>query len=173
MMTHYTKSFIAMHWVHAVLLTFILLGASLVMPDLPEQGGDLAPFKMHIILGILATALTLVRLLMLRFQPEMEPLKVNSLRQKAITWNHRLLYLFILIAGISGFATANSANVGEVAVWGKDPALYTGAEGVTELLADIHGASTTILMLLIAMHIAGVLSYRIKTGECILKRMWF
>jgi len=172
-MEKYTKSFVAMHWIHALLLGFLLIGATLGLPDLPQKGGDLSPFKGHMILGVIAVLIAVLRLILLRKQPEMAPLKVDSFRESVIRWNHRLIYLFVFLAGISGFATAQSASLGQVLIFGSDPSVYTGPGGITETLASIHGASTTILMLLVGMHIAGIISYRLKTGECVVKRMWF
>ena len=172
-MTSYKRSFVAVHWVHALLLGFMLIGASLGLPDLPAKGGDLSAFKGHMILGVITTLVVALRLWMLRSQPEMAPLKVSSFRASLVRWNHRLIYLFIIIVGVSGLATAQSASLGQVLIFGSDASVYSGPEGITGTLGSVHGASTTILMILIAMHIAGVVSYRIKTGECILKRMWF
>jgi len=179
MKTKYTNAFAALHWVHAVLIALLLIGGTFSLPDLPELtkdlpklGAELAPFKNHIILGVLTSVLVLVRLLMLWKQPKLEPLKVSPLRQSLVTWNHRLIYLFLILTGASGIATANSANVGDVALWGNSPSLYTGPEGITATLASVHNASSTILMLLIAMHVAGTLIY-MATKENVLKRMWF
>ncbi len=179
MKTKYTNAFAALHWVHAVLITLLLIGGTFNLPDLPELtkdltklGTQLAPFKNHIILGLLTSLLVLVRLLMLWKQPKLEPLKVNPMRQNLITWNHRLIYLFLILTGASGIATASSANVGDVTLWGSSPSYYSGPEGITDILASVHGASTTILMLLIAMHVAGTLAYTM-TKENVLKRMGF
>jgi len=172
-MSKYKNSFVAMHWLHAVLISFLLIGATLKMPDLPAIGGDLSPYKMHIALGVLATLMVIVRLIMLRSQPKLQPLKVGELRQSIIKWNHRLIYIFLLLVGISGFATAKAANIGGIVWFGRDAADYTGPDGIVNIFASIHSTSSTILMILIVMHIAGVVSYKLKTGEPIMKRMWF
>jgi len=179
MKTKYTNAFATLHWVHAVLITLLLIGGTFNLPDLPELtkdlaklGSQLAPFKQHMILGFIATALIVIRLWMLRKQPQLEPLKVNPLRQSIIAWNHRLIYLFLIITGLSGMATAKSASVGQVLIFGKGASAYTGPEGITATLASVHSVSATILMVLIAMHVAGTLYY-MATKENVLKRVWF
>jgi len=171
-MKKYTNSFVAMHWIHAVLITFVLVGATLSLPDLPQDGSKLAPFKGHMIFGLVLTLLTFIRIYMAKKQPQLPALKMSAFRENIVFWNHRLIYLFLVLSGLSGAATAKSANVGQVVIFGNDPSVYTGPGGITETLATIHGASTTILIGLIVMHIVGVIAYALK-GNPIMKRMWF
>lgn len=170
-MTKYTKGFSIMHWVHAIVITLLLVGASINLPDLPKLGTELAPFKQHIILGLAALVLTIVRLIMLARQPELPALQMSSSRATLVKWNHRLIYLFLFIVAFSGIATASSANIGDIVLFGKDASSYN-PNSITELAAKVHGASTTVLMILIAMHVLGVISYIIKTKDKIIKRVW-
>jgi len=169
----YTNAFSAIHWIHAAILIFILIGATLGLPDLPAKGGDLSPFKGHMILGFVATLIVVIRLLMLWKQPKLEPLNMGAFRETIVRWNHRLIYLFILLTGISGMITANSASLGQVVIFGNDPSVYTGPEGITATLGSVHTASAYILMALIAMHVAGTILYMIKSKENILGRVGF
>jgi len=129
----YTNAFSVIHWIHAVILIFILIGALLNLPELPDKGEDLSPFKGHMILGFLATLIVIVRLIMLKKQPELKPLKMDTFRENIVHWNHRLIYIFILLTGISGMATAKSANLGQVLIFGENPSVYTGPDGITAL----------------------------------------
>ena len=169
----YTNTFSAIHWIHAAILIFILIGATLNLPDLPAKGGDLSPFKGHMILGIVASILTVIRLLMLWKQPTLKPLDMGAFRETLVRWNHRLIYLFLILTGASGLATANSTNLGEVVIFGNNPSVYNGPDGITATLGSVHSASAYILMALIAMHVAGVIFYMIKSKENILGRVGF
>ena len=162
-----------MHWVHGAILAFILVGATLTLPDLPEKASELAPFKGHMIFGFVATLLTFIRIYMVRKEPELPPLNMGDFRESIVKWNHRLIYIVLVIVGLSGMATTKSANIGQVLIFGKDPSVYTGPGGITQTLASLHSMSTTLLMILIIMHVLGVFSYMIKTKENVLKRMWF
>jgi len=172
-MEKYTKSFAAMHWIHGAIILLILTVATLTLPDLPEKASELEPFRGHMILGFVATLLTFTRIYMVRKQPELSSLDMGSFRESMVKWNHRLIYIVLVVVGLSGMATTKSANIGQVLIFGQDPSVYTGPGGITETLASVHSVSTTLLMILIAMHILGVISYILKTKTNILKRVWF
>lgn len=171
-MIKYTKAFTAMHWLHAVVIALLLIGASLNLPDLPKIGTELAPFKQHIILGLAALVLTIIRLIMLRAQPSFPALDMSDFRASIMKWNHRLIYIFLFVVAISGIATASSANIGDIVLFGKDASIYS-PNNITDIAGEVHEISTTILMILIAMHIFGVVSYIFKTKDNIMKRMSF
>ena len=172
-MIKYTKAFVVMHWLHGLLIGFILIVAKAKMEHLPEISGDLSQYKGHIILGAIATVLTIVRILMARKQPELPPLNMSKIRQNLATWIHRLIYVALLATGITGVATAKSANLGSVVLFVAIPSEYTGSESIVKTLASAHEASTTILIVLIFLHIAGVIAYQIQGKGNIIKRMWF
>jgi len=172
-MEKYNKSFVAMHWIHGLAIAFVLVAATATLPDLPKNAADLAPFKGHMIFGAVVTLLTIARIYMISRHQELKALDIGTIRASIVRWNHRLIYLTLLVVGASGVATVKSANIDKVLILGEDPSLYLGPDGITQSFGVIHSVSTTLLMVLIAMHIAGVVSYRLKTKECILKRMWF
>ena len=173
MQKNYTKTFSAIHWIHAAIIMFILIGATVNLPELPAKGGDLSPFKGHMIFGFVATFITIIRLLVLRKQPKLEPLNMGALRESLVRWNHRLIYVFLLLTGFSGMVTAKSTNLGQVLIFGKDASVYGGPDGITATLGTIHSVCSYTLMALVVMHIAGTILYMLKTKENILKRVGF
>ncbi len=173
MRKNYTKTFSAIHWIHAAILIFILIGATVNLPDLPAKGGDLSPFKGHIIFGLVATLLTIIRLLVLWKQPNLEPLNMDAFREMVVRWNHRLIYVFLLLTGISGIATAKSADLGDAIVFANNPLAYGGPDGVTDILGAVHSFSSYTLAALIAMHVIGTILYILKTKKNIMKRVGF
>ena len=173
MQKNYTKIFSAIHWIHAAILIFILIAATINLPDLPAKGEDLSPFKGHIIFGLVATVFTIIRLLVLLKQPKLEPLNMDAFRETIVRWNHRFIYIFLLLTGLSGIATAKSTNLGDAIVFANDPMAYGGPDGITDILATIHSFSSYTLAALVAMHIAGTILYIIKSKENILKRVGF
>jgi len=172
-MQKYTKSFAAIHWIHALLIAMVLLGGIANLPDLPKTGEELAPYKMHMIMGFLVFVVLIIRVVMLRKQPKLKPLEVGKSKEKLIDLNHKLLYVFIALTAISGMATAKSANIGQVLIFGKEPSLYTGPGGITATLAQVHATSAYILLALIAMHIGGVIYYAVTKDRGVIKRVWF
>ena len=172
-MQKYTKGFAAVHWIHAILITLVLLGGMLNLPDLPKTGEELAPFKMHMIMGFLVFVVLIVRLVMVKKQPTLKPLEMSKVKEKLVDLNHKLLYIFIALTTISGMVTAKSANVGQVLIFGKDPSVYTGPGGITATLAQIHSISAYILLGLVVMHIVGVIIYIAQGHKDVIKRVWF
>jgi len=168
----YTKSFALIHWIHAILIALVLVGGLVNLPDLPKSGSELEPFKMHMIMGILVFIVLIIRVILLKKQPELEPLDVNKTREFFINLNHRLIYIFIALTAISGMATAKSANIEQVVIFGKDPSVYSGAEGITAIFAQIHSISAYTLLALIIMHVLGVVAYIAKGNKDIIKRVW-
>jgi len=172
-MQKYTKSFAAIHWVHAILIALVLVGGLVNLPDLPKSGEQLAPFKMHMIMGFLVFVVLIIRAILAKKQPELPPLEMSQARESLVKLNHKLLYTFIALTAISGMATAKSANIGQVLIFGKDASVYTGPDGITATLGQIHTISAYVLAALIVMHVAGVISYALKGHSDVFKRVWF
>ncbi len=141
------------------------------MPDLPKAGGDLSPYGVHMIIGAIATMLLLIRWFMSHSQSHFTLYETS--KQKLVDWNHKLIYLFILITGLSGVGMAKVSNLGTVAVFGGDASSYTGPTPLVNTFAQVHSVSTTILMVLIAMHVVGVILYLIQTKTNIIQRIWY
>jgi len=172
-MQKYTKSFALIHWIHAVLISLVLIGGILNLPELPKTGEELTPFKTHMIMGFLVFIVLIIRIILQKKQPELEPLKLSKTKEFIVNVNHKLLYIFIALTAFSGMATAKSANIGQVLIFGADPKVYTGPEGITATLGQIHTISAYILLALIIMHIAGVIIYAVKGNRDVIKRVWF
>ena len=172
-MVKYTKSFVAMHWIHGLLIGFILIVANIKMEHLPDVAGDLSQYKGHIILGLVATLLTILRIFMARKQPELPPLNMSKIRQSVASLIHKLIYVALLATGVTGVATAKSANLGSIVLFGADLSQYAGSKDIVKTLASAHEISSTILIILILLHIVGVIAYQIQGKGNIIKRIWF
>ncbi len=171
----YSKKFVTLHWIHGVIIAFLLIGASLNLPELEVKMSldQLLQFKMHIIIGIVATLLTVIRVLLAKGEKsKIEPLYSVGFKKILANANHILIYITLFIVGISGVLTASSANIGEIAIFGKDLSIYKITEN-TELFGEVHEFATTALIVLIVMHIVGVIGYRISTKKCAVDRMKF
>lgn len=175
MNSKYSKKFVTLHWVHGAIIAFLLIGASLKLPDLEIKMSleQLSQFKMHIIVGVMATTISVVRFFWARKEKrKIEPLYNSGIKKVLANANHVLIYIVLIIVGISGILTAINANIGEVAIFGKDISVYSLTENA-ELFGQIHEISTTALIVLIVMHIVGVIGYRITTKKCAVARMKF
>ena len=169
----YPKSIVAIHWIHAALIMFLLLSGGLILSNMPNTAQKISSLKGHFILGLIAGVILLVRLYLVSKAPKLEPLKVTPFRQKLLKWNHRLIYIVLFIVVLSGMATAKISGVGEIVFFNLDKELYKDAPAIAQNIKLVHQISTKILMALIVMHVAGVISYTIKTKDNIIKRVWF
>ena len=164
---------VRIHWIHAALIAFVLLSGGLILSEMPNNVDKIGSLKVHMILGVLITVITLVRLFKISKHPEMKPLEVGTGREQIIKWNHRLIYLILIIVGLSGMVAANTSGLGDIVFFGKEAELYADATSLSKLAGGVHAVATKLLMALIVMHVAGIISYMIKTKKNVLKRMWF
>ncbi|NPA28551.1 MAG: hypothetical protein GXN91_05880 [Epsilonproteobacteria bacterium] len=172
-MQKYTNRFALIHWLHAILISMALLGGALGLPDLPkEPSSELESFKMHMIVGALTFIVLIIRIYLVRKEPELEELNMSEAKKRFVKLIHRLIYIFIGLTALSGMATAKSSNLEQVAIFGKDKALYSPTD-LTFTFAQIHAISAYILAALIFIHIIGVIIYILQGNRDILKRVWF
>jgi len=164
---------VRIHWIHAALIAFVLLSGGLILSEMPNNVDKIGSLKGHMLLGALITVITFVRLFKVSKHPEMKPLEVGTGREQIIKWNHRLIYLMLIIVGLSGLVAANTSGLGDIVFFGKEAELYADATSLSKLAGGVHAVATKLLMALIVMHVAGIISYMIKTKENVLKRMWF
>jgi cytochrome b561 len=169
----YTNLFASIHWIHAAMITFILIGSILMLPPLPETAEGLAPFRGHMIFGFVISFVTLIRIVMIVRQPKLESLDLGTFREAIVRWNHRLIYIVLVIVSLTGMAASKMASIAQVVIYGKDPSVYTGPGGVAGTLGMMHTYSTWLLAALILMHVGGVVSYMIKSKDNILRRVGF
>jgi cytochrome b561 len=169
----YNKGTILFHWIHGALLMFVLLTASLVLSNLPDDVEKIPSLQIHLILGIVVVVLTIIRLIVLNKNEKLKPLKMDTFRQTIVTWHHRLIYILIFLIGVSGIISAKSANLGAIVFFGSKEKLYEVVAQYGDIFFTIHGILAKILLFLIVTHIAGVIFYIIKNKDNILKRIWF
>jgi cytochrome b561 len=173
MVKKYSNAIASIHWIHAGLLMFLLLSGGLILSNMPNNADKLDSIKIHMILGFVAGLITLIRLYMVARSPELEPLKVDALRSQVIKWNHRFLYLMMFVVVLSGMAAANGAGIGEIVFFGQEGELYANVTAVGEVAHTVHAVATKLFMALIVMHVAGIVSYLLKTKENVLRRVGF
>jgi cytochrome b561 len=169
--TQYNKSAIILHAFQGLLILFALSTGTFVLSEMPNTIEKISSFKVHIILGLFIILLTIIRIINIIKHPKLESLKVNSFREKLIRFNHISLYVVLLLVGITGILLAKGSGLGEMIIFGVNVDFYDSFKDYGVGMA--HGILTKILPFLIVMHVVGVFSYKFKTKENILKRMWF
>jgi cytochrome b561 len=171
MLTKYKSSAIILHLVQGFMIVFLLVTGTFVLSEIPNTIEKFGSFKIHMILGLIVLILTIIRIINIIKHPKIEPLKVSSFREKLIKFNHISIYIVLILVGLSGILLSKGSGLGEMIFFGMDGEIYNSFKDYNMGIA--HGILTKVLLFLIAMHIVGVFSYRLKTKENILSRMWF
>ncbi len=170
-MTCYTSRSIILHWLSGGLLVFLLVTGTFVLSEIPNTVEKLGSFKVHMILGILATLVSVVRIFIIIKSPKPEALLMSPFRASMMKANHIAIYAVILAIGMSGFVLAQSAFLGQMIFFGVEKELYSSFHDFS--VGVVHGFLTKVLLFLVTMHIVGVFSYTLKYQHNIIKRMWF
>ncbi len=171
MPTQYNKSAIVLHAFQGLLILFVLATGTFVLSYMPNDIEKLSSFKIHIILGLIIMFLIIIRIINIIKHPKLEPLKISSFREKMIKFNHISIYIVLLLVGITGILLAKGSGIGEMVFFGVNIEFYDSFKGFG--VGKAHAILTKVLPFLIVMHIVSVFSYKFKTKENILKRMWF
>ena len=170
-MTRYASRTVILHWLSGGLLLFLLVTGTFVLSNMPNTVEKLGSLKVHMILGMITTLLSLVRIWMIVKSPKPEVLAMSPWRAKLMKANHIAIYIVIIIIGVSGFILAQSASLGQIIFFGLQQDLYGSFKDFG--VGVVHGFFTKILLFLVLSHVAGVISYTIGHQRNILKRMWF
>lgn len=172
-MQRYHPLLVALHWLMALLILVALAAGGLVLANMPADSADkVAGLGGHMAFGM-AIGLLLILRLITRTQSAHPPHAQtgNAMLDRLGRWTH--LGFYALIAGmvLTGMATAFGA--------GLFPIVYGGAaETLPPELATLpqraaHGIIATLLVALIALHIAAALYHQIILKDGLLRRMWF
>ncbi len=170
----YTAPAIAMHWLIALLiLGMLLLGTFMV--DIPKgTPGRAFYFNLHKSFGLLTAALILVRIYW-RLTHPVPPASTGIPRwtDSAARWNHRLLYLCMILQPATGYLSSSFNKYGvkffgvALPSWGwEDPPLR-------DLFKSYHEDIAVLLVVLVAIHIVAAFKHLYVDRDRIFQRMLF
>lgn len=116
--------------------------------------------RLHVLLGLVGTALTVARIVACRRMPGPPPLDMPAWRQKIFKFDHRLLYLSAVLLGISGLAMLLKGGVG---------AYVMGSTAMPDMGDCVprtaHGVLIKVFAALFIAHIGGVIGYQLTRGK--------
>ena len=146
------------HWLSALLI-LIMWPMGIIMTRISEaSAGQL--YRAHSMIGMLVLILTILRLIWLFVdkQPE-HPGDVEPWRKQAFIWNHRLLYIGLLVLAISGISMLLASGI-------SLPPTDLTPEAITDSRPQqAHHLLSKVFIALLVMHIAGVLNYHFTKGN--------
>lgn len=165
----YSKAVIAIHWISALLILGLFPLGKYMSGLQPEE--KLWLVRIHGVLGVLIFALTIIRSVL--FFTTKRPDHVNTgskFNDFLAIAVQRSFYVLLLIVGISGFATLILGGYVEATTATPMlPELIRPRSEIPPL--KIHDVLSTLMMLLVVMHIAGVIRFNIKHKTNVIDRM--
>lgn len=159
----YAKPRIAIHWLAAVLIVFMLATGSLVLAELPNTAEKIGNLRIHMILGGLAGLLVLIRIGLGRAYPA----PAAGAGEKLAHAGHVLLNLVILFMAMSGMLLALQSGALDAVFFGgvlpEDFKSFTPRQ--------VHGILSRVAMGLIAVHVLAALYHQFIVKDRLLSRM--
>jgi cytochrome b561 len=191
--TRYTKTAVVLHWLIAIFLVvmFVLGWFMADLPkDAPKQSAyDLLDlgiytwqlaetvtprtfyFNLHKSLGVTIFALIAIRILWrITHKPPALLTSYKAMERKVATGTHHLLYLFMVAVPLTGLIMGICSKYG-VKWFGLD--LFKGLDnnGVREIFESAHEVVGIILLVIVALHVAGALKHKFIDKDETMKRM--
>ena len=169
--TRYHPVHVVLHWLIFVLVILMLGIGKFVMPGVPADDPQKAfMLQTHAYIGGTITVLLVVRLI-LRFATR-KPAPADA-GNKSLNFVgravHFLLYLFLIGMAVSGLGLFQQANL---------PGIFNGTIPYPQdffqyLPRAGHGLVSTVLLLLILLHVGAALYHQFILRDNLLSRMWF
>ena len=171
-MTHkkkYPKSLIIIHWLTVVLFVIIFY-IGITMEEYEFNEANINRYRPHAILGMIVSFLTIIRLFIKKKNKNNLPPDItyySPMHEKFVKLVLSLMYPLLIITPIIGFVMIYQTGAFAYDLGGSFP---EHAE-FNETLEKLHKTMVFILAGLIGLHVAGVVLYKIKNGENLMKRM--
>lgn len=161
-----------LHWVMGVLVLLMLAAGSQMLDATDAE-------KAEATMGHTAAGLIVLTLLIIRFiyrqrnTPPEFPHDMPAWQQNAALWNHRALYLLILIQAIAGIGAAATAPY-EVMSFGALPMSALAADDPIWFARFVllHKLGALAILIFAAIHIGAALNHHFIRKDNILRRMW-
>ncbi|QKO20572.1 cytochrome b [Rhodoferax sp. BAB1] len=159
----YAKSQIAIHWLAAALIVFLLVTGTFVLAELPNTPAKTGNLRIHMILGALAGLFVITRIVLRKRLPA----PPSSAGDKLARAGHLALNLVVLLLAVSGTVLALQSGAFD-AVFGagslpEDFRQFTPRQ--------IHGLASRVAMGLIALHMLAALYHQFIVKDGLLARM--
>lgn len=189
----YTKTAIILHWLIAILI-FLMFGLGWYMADLPKEAPkqmaydlldlgiytwqlteEASPrtfyFNLHKSLGVSIMALIALRLIW-RFMhlPPAALISYKAWEKKLATGMHHLLYLLMVVLPVSGIIMATYSKYG-LKWFGIDLIKGLDNKPLREAFVEVHEVIGILMLVIIAVHVAGALKHKLIDKDETMKRM--
>jgi cytochrome b561 len=160
-----------LHWAIVLLIVpqYFLVEAA---DELPNGVEKLQLFTWHKSLGMLVLLLALVRIGWKLANRGLPGPVGEPWQRKVAAAGHGLLYLLILAQPFSGWLMSSAANYPVTLFgWFQFPALISENHDLHEALEEVHELLFTLMLVVVAVHIAAALYHHFILRDSVLRRM--
>ncbi len=191
--TRYTKTAVVLHWLIAIFLV-VMFTLGWFMADLPKDapkqssfdlldlgvytwqlGEEISPrafyFNLHKSLGVTILALIVLRIFWrITHKPPTPLASYKAIERKVATATHHLLYLLMVAVPLTGLVMGAYSKYG-VKWFGLDLIQGLDNKAMREFFEGAHELIGIVLLVLVAIHVAGALKHKLVDKDETLKRM--
>lgn len=160
------------HWLVAVLV-FLQAAIGIYASDLPVSIARLKWLSRHKAIGITVLALVLIRYAWrgLNRVPEL-PESMPAWERRVALATHRLLYLLLVLAPISGWLHASAAGLSVTWFgWFKVPDLLEKNPDLAPYFENLHVTVVYTLITLVVLHVAAALRHAFFRRDGVMAQM--
>jgi cytochrome b561 len=169
--TRYHPLLVAIHWISAILIIFMLSFGTLVLARMPNAAGKLLPLTLHMVTGLLILLLTIARFIVRLVTPKPEPATIgNRFLDLVGRVTHGLLYLGAFGMGLSGLVMGIQSGLFRMIVSG-DWTLVGGFYAFTPRV--YHHYFALAMDAIILLHIGAALVHQVFRKDNLIARMSF
>ena len=165
----YPKAMIIIHWLTVILLIFVFVRGKM-LENLEFNAENMNAFRLHAVPGMFILILTLIRLFVKNKNKNKVPQEIeyyDSLHKIMVNTVNKLIYVLLILTPIIGLIMIYKSGALAYDFGGAFP---TDAH-FDDTLEVLHKAFVFSLLGMVVLHVAGVLIYRVKKGENLIKRM--
>ena len=168
----YHPALVALHWIVALLIFFMLAAGKLVLLMMPNTAEKILPLTGHVVTGILILVLLVIRYIVRTVTPKPAPADAgHPLLNRIGVVTHYLLYLAAFGMVLSGLGMAQASNLFQVLFRSSGLSLPENFWVYPPRIG--HGITATVLILLILLHIGAAFYHQFIRRDNLLARMWF
>lgn len=163
-----------LHWLMAIII-LSMIACGWYMSELPKEDPMRSTFYgLHKSFGVVILILFFVRVVarLITKAPEL-PVGIPKLQQKLALLGHKLLYLFMFIVPLSGYAMSNLHGYA-VKMFGMSmPKIFPDNKALGGVAHEAHEILPYVLLAIVVLHAVAAVQHRFfdKPGNDVLGRM--
>ncbi len=161
------------HWLSAVIILILLfVGSYMTTLDFDEGSGKIQLYAMHKSFGLLILGLAFIRIFWLLLTPKPAPLTSYKKWEELLSKSVRIfIYISLFALPLSGWVMSSAGGY-PVSFFGIDlPPLVAKNKEIFNESTEIHETIAFILLLAIALHMAGAFKHHFIDKDITLQRM--